>query len=152
MSDYLQPHGLTNSTPGFPALHHLPEFAQTHIHSVTDAIQPSHSLLSLLLPSIFPSIRVFIWLGSSHQVGKGLALQSSVLTMNIQGWFPLGLTGLISLLSKGLSKVFSKEEKKKKVAGVGGSLPQHHNSKHQFSGLNLLHNPTCIHTWLPEKL
>ena len=45
------------STLGFPVLHHLLELAQTHIHLVSDAIQPSHPLL--LLPLIFPSIRVF---------------------------------------------------------------------------------------------
>ena len=48
------------STPGFPVHHHLPEFTQTHIHRVSDAIQPSHSLLSpVLLPPILPSITVF---------------------------------------------------------------------------------------------
>ena len=47
------------STPGFSVLHHLLEFAQTHVHWVGDAIQPSHPLSSLLLPSIFSSIRVF---------------------------------------------------------------------------------------------
>ena len=48
------------SIPGFPVHHHLPEHAQTHIHWVGDAIQPSHPLSSpLLLPSIFPSVRVF---------------------------------------------------------------------------------------------
>ena len=48
------------STTGFPVLHHLPQFAQTHVHWVSDAIQPSHPLSSLLFPSsIFPSIRVF---------------------------------------------------------------------------------------------
>ena len=47
------------STPGFPVLQHLPEFAQTHVHCVSDAIQPSHPmLLLLLLPSISPTIRV----------------------------------------------------------------------------------------------
>ena len=44
------------SMPGFPVLHHLQELAQTHVHRVSDAIQPSHPLSS---PSIFPSIRVF---------------------------------------------------------------------------------------------
>ena len=48
------------STSGFPVLHYLLEFAQTHVHGVDDAIQPSHPLSSLLLlPSISPSIRVF---------------------------------------------------------------------------------------------
>ena len=43
----------------FPVFHHLPALAQTHVHWVSDAIQPSHPLLSPLLPSTFPSIRVF---------------------------------------------------------------------------------------------
>ena len=49
------------SAPGFPVHHQLSELAQTDVHRVSDAIQPSHSLSSplLLLPSIFPSIRVF---------------------------------------------------------------------------------------------
>ena len=44
MCDSLQPHGL--SMPGFPVLHHLPELAQTHVHRVGDATQPSHPLSS----------------------------------------------------------------------------------------------------------
>ena len=47
------------STPGLPAHHQLPEFTQTHIHRVSDAIQPSHPLSLLLLPPIPPSIRLF---------------------------------------------------------------------------------------------
>ena len=47
------------SMPGFPVHHQLPELAQTHVHQVSDAIQPFHPLLSPLLLSIFPSIRVF---------------------------------------------------------------------------------------------
>ena len=48
------------STPGLPVLHYLLEFAQTHVHWVGDAIQPSHPLSPLLLlPPVFPSIRVF---------------------------------------------------------------------------------------------
>ena len=51
---------MNRSTPGLPVHHQLPEFTQTHVLRVSDAIQPSHPLLSpLLLPSIFPSIRVF---------------------------------------------------------------------------------------------
>ena len=53
-------HPMNRSTPGLPVHHQLPEFTQTHIHRVSDAIQPSHPLLSLLLLSpIPPSIRVF---------------------------------------------------------------------------------------------
>ena len=51
---------MNRSTPGLPVHHQLPEFTQTHVHRVSDAIQPSHPLSSpLLLPSIYPSIRVF---------------------------------------------------------------------------------------------
>ena len=99
------------STPGFPVLHYLPEFAQPHVHWVSDAIQPSHSLLppSLFLPSVFPSIRVFsnelVFTSGGQSIGASTS--ASVHPINIQGWFPLGLTGLISLQSKGLSRVFS---------------------------------------------
>ena len=57
MFDSLPPHGLQHIR--LPILHHLPEFVQTHVHWVGDATQPRRPLLSLLLPSIFPSIRVF---------------------------------------------------------------------------------------------
>ena len=70
------------STPGSSVLHYLPEFAQTHVHWVSDAIQPSHPLSSpSLLPSIFPSIRqgVFQWVSSFHQVAKVLELQHQFL-------------------------------------------------------------------------
>ena len=51
---------MNRSTPGLPVHHQLPEFTETHVHRVSDAIQPSHPLLSLLLlPPIPPSIRVF---------------------------------------------------------------------------------------------
>ena len=50
---------MNRSTPGLPVYHQLLEFTQTHVHRVNDAIQPSHPLSSLLLPSIPPSIRVF---------------------------------------------------------------------------------------------
>ena len=98
------------SMPGFPVLHHLPELAQTHAHWVSDAIQPSHPWLPLfLLLSIFPSIRVFFQWVSLCTGGQstGVLASASVLPMNIQSWFSLGLTGLIYLLSKELSRVFS---------------------------------------------
>ena len=51
---------MNHSMPGLPVHHQLPEMTQTHVHRVSDAIQPSHPISSLLLlPSIFPSIRVF---------------------------------------------------------------------------------------------
>ena len=76
-----------------------------------NAIQPSYPLPSSS-PFAFKLSQhqdLFQWVGSSHQVARVLrALASaSVLPMNIQVWHPLGLTGLISLLSKGLSRVFS---------------------------------------------
>ena len=59
MSDSLQPRGLQH-TRVFPVHHQFPELAQTHVHRVSDTIQPSHPLSPLLLPpSIFPSIKVF---------------------------------------------------------------------------------------------
>ena len=83
------------------------------VMSIESVMLSNHPILChplLLLPSIFPSIRVFFqWVSSSYQVAKvlGVSASSSVLPMNIQDWFPLGLTGLISLQSKGLSRVFS---------------------------------------------
>ena len=98
------------STPGFPVHHHLLEFAQTHVHWVSHAIQPSHPLLFPSPPAFNLSQHqgLFKWVNSSHQGQSiGASASVSVLPMNIQDWFPLGLTGLISLLSKGLSRVCS---------------------------------------------
>ena len=90
---------------GFPVHHQLPEFIQTHVHWVSDAIQLSHPLL--FLSSAFSlSQHQGLFFASSGQSIGALAW-ASVLSMNIQGWFPLGLTGLISLKSKGLLRVFS---------------------------------------------
>ena len=99
------------SMPGFPVLHHLPEFAQTQIHWVDDAIQPSHPLLSPSPPAFNLSQHqgLFQWVGSLPSGGQtiGAPASASVLSVNIQTWFPLGLTDLNSLLSKGVSRVFS---------------------------------------------
>ena len=96
------------STPGFSVLHYLPEFAQIHVYWVSDAIQSSHPLSppSPSALSVSQHQSLFQWVGSSHQVAKvlELQLQHPVLLMNIQDWFPLGLTGLLSLQSKELSK------------------------------------------------
>ena len=65
------------SKPGFPVLHQLLELAQTHVHWVGDAIQPSHPLSSSSPPafSLSQLQGVFQWVGSSHQVAKVLELQ-----------------------------------------------------------------------------
>ena len=100
-------------------------------------VMPSNDLIFchplLLLPSVFPSIRVF----SKKSVlcirwkSTGVSASASVLPMNIQDGFPLGLTGLISRLSKGLSRVFSNTTFQ----------------KHQFFGTQLsLWSNSHIHT------
>ena len=65
------------SMPGLPVHHQLPEFAQTHVHRVGDAIQPSHPLLSPFLPAPNPSQHqsLFQWVNSSHEVAKVLEFQ-----------------------------------------------------------------------------
>ena len=98
------------SMPGFPVHQQLLESVQTHVLWVGDAIQPSHPLsfpLSSCLQSFpasgaFPRSQFF----ASGNQSIGASASASVLPMNIQGWFPLGLTGLISLQSKELSRVF----------------------------------------------
>ena len=96
-------------TPGFLVRHCLREFAQTHVHWVNDAIQPSHPLHLFSCPQSFWASGCFpvSQLFSSSGQSIGASASASVLPVNIQGWFPLGLTGLISLQSKGLSRVFS---------------------------------------------
>ena len=98
------------STPGLPVLHYLPEFAQTHVRWVGDATQPSHPLSAFSsCPQSFPGSGSFpvSQVFASGDQSIGALASASYLPMSIQGWFPLGLTGLISLPSKGLSRVFS---------------------------------------------
>ena len=89
------------SLPGFPVHHQLPEFTQTHLHWVSDAIQPSHPLSSPSPPTFNPSQHqgLFKWVSSSHLGAKsiGVSASTSVLPMNTQDWSPLGWTGWISL-------------------------------------------------------
>ena len=107
-----------------------------------ESVMPSHQLILchplLLLPSIFPSIRVFSIESALHiRWPRYWSLVFSISPlMNIHGWFPLGLTGLISLFSKGHSRVFSSTA----------------NQKHQFfSAQPSLWSNSHIHTWLLEK-
>ena len=124
------------STPGFPVLHHLLESAQTHVHRVSDAIQPSHPQSSPSLPAFNLSQHqdLFHWVGSSHQVAKVLEFQLQ--HQFFQSCLSLGLTGLISLQSKGLSRVFSNFTEQ----------------KYQFVNAQLsLWSNSHIYTWLMEK-
>ena len=82
------------STPGFPVLHYLPEFAQTHVHWVGDAIL-RHPLL--LLPSLFPSIRVFFNEPTLHIRWPKYWSFSICPSYEYSGSIPLGFIGLMSL-------------------------------------------------------
>ena len=136
MSDSLRPHELQHARPVY---HQLPEFTQTHIHPVSDAIQPSHPLLSPSLPApnpfqhqSFPMNQLFAWGGQS----TGVSALASFLPKKSQGGSPSERTGWISLRSKGLSRVFSNTTVQ----------------KHQcFSTQLSLQSNSHIHTWLQEK-
>ena len=110
VSDSLCPHGL--QSPRLPCPSPTPRACSTHVHWVSDAIQPSHPLLSpspsscpLSFPASgsFPMSQLFAAGGQN----MGVSASASVLPMNTQGWSPLGWTGWTSLQSKGLSRVFS---------------------------------------------
>ena len=95
-------------TPGLPVLHCLPELAQTHVHWASDVIQPSHPLFSSFLQSFLASGSFLMsWPFMSGGQIIGISASASVLPMNIQDWFLLGLTGLVSLQSKWLSRAFT---------------------------------------------
>ena len=103
-------------------------------------VMPSNPLVLccplLLPPSIFLSIRVFPMSQFFTSGGQSIGASASVLLVNTQDWFPLGLNGLISLQSKGLSRVFSNTTVQ----------------NHQFFGAQFpLWSNSYIHTWLLEK-
>ena len=104
--------------------------------SIEPVMPPNHLILCcsfLLPPSVFPSIRVFSneWVHRIRCQSIGVSALSSVLPVNIQDWFPLRWTGWISLLFKGLTRVFSNITVQ----------------KHQSLVLSFLYSPTltCIH-------
>ena len=102
---------MNSSMPGLPVHHQLPEFTQTHVHRVSDAIQPSHPLSSLPPPAFNLSQHqgLFQWVNSLHEVAKVLEfqLQHQSFQWTPMDWSPLGWTGWISLQFKGPSGVFS---------------------------------------------
>ena len=101
---------MNHSTPGLHVHHQFPDFTQTHVHRVGDAIQLSYPVIpfsscpqSLPASGSFPMSQLFAWGGQSI----GVSASASFLPKNTQGWSPIGWTGWISLQSKGLSRVFS---------------------------------------------
>ena len=106
MSDSSWPHGLQHARLPCPSL--SPRVCSNSCW-VSDAIQLSHSLLSPPPPAFnISQNQGLFWVGSSHQRidCQSIRVRALVLPMNTQGWFPLGLTHLISLLPKELSRVF----------------------------------------------
>ena len=120
VSGSLQPHGLQHAfrhhhacmhAPGLPVHHQLLEITQTHLHWVSDAIQPiSSSVVSFFsrvqsfpASGSFQMSQLFAWGGQSI----GVSASTSVPPMNTRDRSPWGWTGWISLQSEGLSRVFS---------------------------------------------
>ena len=127
------------STPGLPVHHQLPELTQTHVHWVGDAIQ--HLILCrplLLLPSIFPSIRVFSNDSALHI--RWPKYWSFSFNMSPSTEHP----GLISFRRDWLDLL--------QVQGTLKSLLQHYSSKASIFGAQLsLYSNSQLHTWLQEK-
>ena len=135
------------STPGLPVHHQLPEFTQTHVHHVGDAIQPSHPLLSPSPPAPNPSQHqgIFQWVNSSHQVAKVSSHQvakvrtfsfSIIPSKESPGLISFRMDWLDPLQSKGLSRVFSNT-----------TVQKHQVFVTQLSSQSNSH----IHTWPLEK-
>ena len=136
-SNSLRPHELQHTS--LPVHYQRPEFIQTHVHWLGDAIQPFHPLSSPSLPAFNLSQHQVLFKCvnfASDGQSIGASASSSVLSTNIQDWFTLGLTGLISLQSKGLSRVFSNTTVQ----------------KNQFFGAQLsLQSNFHVHSWPLEK-
>ena len=120
MSDSLRPHRLQHAR--LPCPSPTPELTQTHVLWVSDTIQLSHPLVpfsshlqSFLASGSFQMNQFF----ASGSQSIGVSASASVLPRNIQDWFPLGWTGLISLQSKGLSRVFSNTTVQKFTGSTG---------------------------------
>ena len=128
------------STPGFPVPHHHLKLAQISC-PLSRWCHPTFSSSVVPLPSClksFPSSGFFLMSRLFESGGQsiGASASTSILPMNIQYWFPLGLTALISLQSKGLSRVFYNTTVQKHE--LFGAQPSLWSNSH-------------IHTWLPEK-
>ena len=126
------------SMPGLPVHHQLLKFTQTHVHRVSDAIQPSHPLSSLSPPAPNPSQHqsLFQWVTTSHEVAQsiGVSASASVLPMSTQDWSPLEWTGWVSLQSRGFSQESSPTSQFRSISS---------------SVLSFLHSPTL--TFIHEQ-
>ena len=122
------------STPGFPVLCYLPEFAQTQVHWVIDTIQPSH-----LLSSSSPALNLFQWVSSSYQVTE--VLECQLQHQSFQWIFSVFFFPLDQLVWSPCSPRDSQE-----------SSPTTTIQKHQFFGAQPSQwSKFYIHTWLLEK-
>ena len=110
------------SRPGSSVLHYLLEFAQIQVHRVGDAMQPSHPVVPFSCPQSFVALGSFPMSRLFISGGQSIGVSASVLPVNIQGWLPLGLTGVISLQSKGLSKESSPALQFKSINSLALSL------------------------------
>ena len=131
------------SMPGSSVLHYLLEFAQIHVQWFGNALYAAP--ISFCLQS-FPAPRSFPlnWLFASDGKSNGASASASVLPLNIQGWFPLGLTGLISLQSRdsqksSLAPQFKSVDSLALSLLYGPTLTFEHNygKNHSFDYLNL---------------
>ena len=128
------------STPGLPVHHQLLEFTQTHVHRVSDAIQPSHPLSLPCPPDPNPPQHrgLFQWVNSPHEVAKVLEFQLEHQSFQWTPWTGLLQNGLVGspCSSKGLSRAFSNTTVQ----------------KHQFFDTQLSSQSNShIHTWPQEK-
>ena len=125
------------SMPGFPVLHYFPVCSSSYPLSWWYYLTISSSVaLFSSYPQSFPASESFNHLFASGSQSIGASVSASVLPMNIQGWFGLEMTGLISLLSKGLSRVFSRT-----------TVPKHQ----YFSAQPALWSNSHICTWRPKN-
>ena len=136
MSNFSQPHGLQHARlpcpPSSPRACTCPWSQWCH-PTVSSSVVPFSSCL-LSFPASESFLMSYPFTSGSQSVGASAS--APVLLMNIQGWFPLGLTGWLSLQSKGLSRVFSSTTVQ----------------KHQFfSAQPSFWSNSHIHTWLLEK-
>ena len=107
---------MNHSTPGLPVHHQLPEFTQTYVHRVSDAIQPSHPLSSPSppAPNLSQHQSLFQWVNSSHEVAKVRSFSFSISpSSEYSGWISFGIDWFDLLAVQGTLK----------------SLLQHHSSK-----------------------